>query len=168
MTGQTMEQPAGREGREHRYETTVRWTGNRGQGTASYRAYGREHTVEVAGKSPIEGSSDPAFRGDPTRHNPEELLVAAASACHMLMYLHLCADAGVVVTGYEDGATGVMVEDPGGGGRFRSIVLRPRITLSTGSDQDRARALHGDAHRLCFIANSLSVPIACEPTFFEA
>ncbi len=155
-------------GREHRYQTTVRWTGNRGQGTASYRAYGREHTVEVFGKSPIEGSSDPAFRGDPARYNPEELLVAAASACHMLMYLHLCADAGVVVTGYEDGAAGVMVEDADGGGRFRSIVLRPRITLAAGSDRERARTLHADAHRLCFIANSLSVPIACEPTFAEA
>jgi len=154
-------------GREHRYHTATRWTGNLGQGTAGYRAYRREHTIEVAGKAAIQGSSDPAFRGDPACHNPEELLVAAASACHMLMYLHLCADAGIAVTAYEDAATGVMVEDADGGGRFRSIVLAPRITLATGSDQERARALHAEAHRLCFVANSLSTPISCEPTFAE-
>lgn len=159
---------AGREGREHRYAARIRWTGNRGEGTSTYRAYGREHTIEVAGKRDIEGSSDPAFRGDPSRHNPEELLVASASACHMLMYLHLCANAGVVVTAYEDAAAGIMVEDAGGGGRFRSIVLGPRITLAAGSDRERARALHADAHRLCFIANSLAVPVSCEPTFVEA
>ena len=155
-------------GREHRYRTAVRWTGNRGQGTASYRAYGREHTIEVAGKAAIRGSSDPAFRGDPACHNPEELLVAAASACHMLMYLHLCADAGIVVTAYEDAATGVMVEEANGGGRFRSILLAPKITLAPGSDRERARALHAEAHRLCFVANSLSAPIGCEPSFTEA
>ncbi|MDZ3836072.1 MAG: OsmC family protein [Rhodospirillales bacterium] len=155
-------------GREHRYQTALRWTGNRGQGTGSYRAYGREHTIEVAGKAAIRGSSDPAFRGDPGCHNPEELLVAAASACHMLMYLHLCADAGIVVTAYEDAATGVMVEDADGGGRFRAILLTPRITLAPGSDRERARALHAEAHHRCFVANSLSTPISCEPSFTEA
>lgn len=155
-------------GREHRYQTAVRWTGNRGQGTGSYRVYGREHTIEVAGKAAIRGSSDPAFRGDPACHNPEELLVAAASACHMLMYLHLCADAGIVLTAYEDAATGVMVEDANGGGRFCSILLAPRITLAPGCDRERARALHAEAHRLCFVANSLSTPIICEPSFAEA
>ncbi|HSO43387.1 MAG: OsmC family protein [Rhodospirillales bacterium] len=159
---------AGAGGREHHYEATVRWSGNLGPGTMSYHAYGREHMIEVAGKPPIEGSSDHAFRGDPGRHNPEGLLVAAASACHMLMYLHLCADAGVVVTGYEDAASGTMVEDADGGGRFRSVLLRPRVTLARGADRDRANALHADAHRLCFIANSLSVPITCEPSFVAA
>jgi len=155
----------GRAGREHRYEIAVRWTGNRGEGTSSYRAYARDHRIEAGGKPAIDGSSDPAFRGDCGRYNPEELFVAAISACHMLMYLHLCADAGVVVTGYADEAEGTMVEDADGGGRFAAIVLKPRIGLAPGADRERATALHGEAHRLCFIANSLAVPVRHEPTF---
>ena len=109
--------------------------------------------------------------GEPREPTPafiREALVAAASACHMLMYLHLCADAGIVVTAYEDAATGVMVEEANGGGRFRSILLAPKITLAPGSDRERARLLHAEAHRLCFVANSLSAPIGCEPSFTEA
>lgn len=155
-------------GGAHHYDIRVRWTGNHGSGTASYRAYGRDHLIQAKGKPTVAGSSDPAFRGDPERYNPEELLLAAASACHMLTYLHLCADAGVVVTGYEDAATGTMVEDADGGGRFRDILLRPRITLAAGSDLERANALHEDAHRLCFIANSVSVPVSCEASYVEA
>ena len=159
---------AGNAGPEHHYDISVRWTGNRGEGTASYRAYGRDHQIQAGGKPGIDGSSDPAFRGDASRYNPEELFLAAVSACHMLTYLHLCAGAGVVVTSYEDEAGGTMVEDADWGGRFSAIVLRPRISLAAAADRERAKALHADAHRLCFIASSLSVPVLHEPTIIEA
>lgn len=154
-------------GGTHHYDIRVRWTGNHGSGTASYRAYGRDHVIQAEGKPTVAGSADPAFRGDPERYNPEELLLAAASACHMLTYLHLCANAGVVVTGYEDAATGTMIEDADDGGRFGDILLRPRIALARSADRDRANALHKEAHRLCFIANSVSAPISCEASYVE-
>src|SRR5215467_10599570 len=135
--------------RRHRYEVTVTWTGDRGSGTSSYTAYGRDHEVRCAGKPTIPGSSDPAFRGDRARWNPEELLVASLSACHKLWYLHLCADAGVVVTAYEDHAEGIMVEEDGGEGQFESVVLRPRVTIAAGSDAGLAQRLHKLAHENC-------------------
>lgn len=151
--------------REHRYETVVEWTGNTGTGTSSYRAYERRYEVSAPGqaKPPIPGSSDPVFRGDRARWNPEDMLVAALSACHQLAYLHLCADAGLVVTSYVDRAEGVMTEEVGGAGRFRRVVLRPVVTFAPGADLDRARALHDEAHHLCFIANSVNFPVENEP-----
>jgi organic hydroperoxide reductase OsmC/OhrA len=150
-------------GREHRYAVTLKWTGNRGQGTASYRAYGRDHRLVVPGKPPLEGSSDPAFRGDPTRWNPEELLVASLAACHQLWYLHLCAAAGITVTTYTDEALGVMEETADGAGQFRRVLLQPRITLAPGADPAQAAALHDAAHAMCFIARSVNFPVAHEP-----
>jgi organic hydroperoxide reductase OsmC/OhrA len=158
-------------GREHRYVTDVEWTGNTGTGTSGYRAYERCYEMRCPGqtKPPIPGSSDPTFRGDAARWNPEELLVASLSACHQLWYLHLCADAGLVITRYEDRSEGVMTEEADGGGRFRRVVLRPVVTFAPGADLDRARALHHDAHRLCFIANSVNFPVEHEPEFrFES
>jgi organic hydroperoxide reductase OsmC/OhrA len=150
------------EGRRHRYPVTVEWTGNLGEGTATYRSYSRDHAIAVEGKSPIAGSSDPVFRGDAARHNPEDFLVAALAACHMLSYLHLCAVAGIVVTAYEDRAAGEMRETSDGGGRFTGVVLRPRVTISAG-DPAAARILHEKAHHLCFIASSVNFPVTCEP-----
>ena len=149
--------------RAHQYAVTLQWTGNLGTGTSNYRAYSRAHTIEAPGKPPIDMSSDPAFRGDRARWNPEELLVDALASCHMLWYLHLAADAGIVVTAYEDSASGTMVEDADGGGRFSEVTLRPVVTIAAGHDSGRATALHHDAHRLCFIANSVNFPVACEP-----
>jgi organic hydroperoxide reductase OsmC/OhrA len=148
--------------REHKYFATVRWTGNRGEGTADYRAYARDHVVEAEGKPPIAGSSDPHFRGDAARWNPEELLVASLSACHQLWYLHLCAEAGIVVSAYEDRAEGVMVEQADGGGAFVRVTLHPHVTIQRG-DAQLARELHQRAHALCFIARSVNFPVACEP-----
>lgn len=149
--------------REHNYAATITWTGNQGSGTSGYRAYSRNHDIAVAGKPVIAGSSDPAFRGDPTRHNPEDLLIGSVSACHMLWYLHLCSAAGIVVTAYEDPASGTMSEAPDGSGRFVEIVLRPQVTLSHG-DPAEAESLHHKAHELCFIANSVNFPIRIEPS----
>jgi organic hydroperoxide reductase OsmC/OhrA len=151
--------------KEHHYRVEVQWTGNTGRGTAAYRDYARSHVLSVPGqpKPPIPGSSDPAFRGDEARWNPEELLVGALSACHQLWYLHLCSAAGVVVTDYVDDAEGIMHEELDGGGHFARVVLRPVVTISRESDAARARTLHEEAHRMCFIARSVNFPVGHEP-----
>ena len=156
--------------RDHAYTVTVTvtWRGNTGTGTSGYRAYGRAHDVSVPGKPVIPASSDPAFRGDPARYNPEEMLVASISSGHMLWYLHLCSADGIVVQAYEDIAEGVMVEQLDGGGAFSEVVLQPEVTLAPGADLARARALHADAHAKCFIANSVNFPIRHEPVFHVA
>ena len=146
----------------HRYHVEVDWTGNLGTGTQSYRGYARSHDIRVAGKPTLAGSADATFRGDASRHNPEDLLVAALSACHMLSYLHVAAVAGVVVTDYLDAAEGVMLLE-GSAGHFTEVVLRPRVTITRAEDVARADALHADAHHACFIANSVNFPVRCEP-----
>jgi organic hydroperoxide reductase OsmC/OhrA len=150
-------------GQRHSYRVEVRWTGDRGVGTASYRRYGRANEVHAPGRPPIAGSADPAFRGEADRWNPEQLLVAALSQCHLLWYLHLSADAGVVVTGYTDDATGTMVTDASGGGRFTEVVLRPRVEVADPAMIDTAAGLHERANELCFIANSVAFPVRHEP-----
>jgi organic hydroperoxide reductase OsmC/OhrA len=146
--------------KNHTYDILTRWTGNLGTGTSGYGAYGRDHELHSPNKAvPLLGSSDPAFRGDASRYNPEELLVASVSACHMLWYLHLCADAGVVVVDYVDAAQGTMVVDEDGKGQFTEVVLRPCVTITQGEQEGVALGLHHDAHRLCFIANSVKFPV---------
>ena len=154
--------------RLHRYPVTVAWTGNTGAGTASYRAYARDHEVRVDGKTTILTSSDPAFRGDPARYNPEELFVAAVSQCHSLWYLHLCADNGITVLAYVDHAEGTMQEDAAGSGAFTRVALRPEITLAPGADAALADRLHHEAHAMCFIARSISVPVEISATYRHA
>jgi organic hydroperoxide reductase OsmC/OhrA len=153
---------------EHRYAVSVSWTGNLGRGTSGYRDYSRDYDISAEGKPAIRGSSDAAFRGDRSRWNPEELLVASLSACHKLWYLHLAAEAGIVVTAYVDRAEGVMETSSGGSGRFTSVVLRPTVTVAAGSDTGRARALHEAAHEKCFIANSVDFSVECEPQIVAA
>ena len=144
---------------EHEYTARVIWTGNRGQGTASYRGYDRTWNVETPGKPVIPCSNDPLLGGDPTRHNPEDLLIASLSACHMLWYLHLASDAGIAVMGYEDDPLAVGETRPDGAGRFLRATLRPRITLPKGADPGRADALHHEIHKVCFIARSVNFPV---------
>lgn len=147
---------------QHTYTLSISWTGNRGTGTSDYRAYGREHEVTAEGRPTILGSSDPAFRGDPTRWNPEQLLLASLSQCHLLWYLHLCAVNGVVVTSYADHPVGTMTETATSG-HFTAAVLRPQIEVAAAEMVDKALALHVDAHRACFIANSVSFPVTHDP-----
>jgi organic hydroperoxide reductase OsmC/OhrA len=150
--------------REHSYRIDTEWTGNLGTGTSHYRAYGRDYQLSGEGKSgPILGSADPAFRGDRSRYNPEELLVAALSACHMLAFLHLCADHGIVVTAYRDEAEGAMAQHEDGSGEFTSVVLKPRVTIADRSRAEETQALHHKAHELCFIARSVNFPVEHRP-----
>jgi organic hydroperoxide reductase OsmC/OhrA len=149
--------------REHTYDTVVTWTGNRGTGTSGYRDYARDHQLTADGPDTIAGSSDPAFRGDKSRWNPEQLLVGSLSQCHMLWYLHWCANAGVVVTGYVDHAHGTMTETRDGG-HFTEVVLRPQVTVESPSMVEAAMRLHADAHRACFIANSVNFPVRHQPS----
>jgi organic hydroperoxide reductase OsmC/OhrA len=147
----------------HSYHATIRWTGNHGDGTAKLRSFSRDHDIVIAGKPTIAGSSDPAFLGDPGRHNPEEMLLASLSACHMLWYLALCSKAGVRVTAYLDEAEATLVEDRKNGGHFVGAVMRPSVRLAAGSDRTLAADLHAQAHGQCFIANSVNFPVTCEP-----
>jgi organic hydroperoxide reductase OsmC/OhrA len=149
--------------KEHHYNTRLDWTGNKGQGTASYSGYDRDHVLAAGIKPEIPGSSDPSFQGNPQRYNPEELLVASLSACHMLWYLHLCSVNGVVVVDYHDEAAGTMVETRGGKGHFSAVVLRPIVTVTDAAMEERAMALHDEAHAFCFIASSCNFPITHEP-----
>ncbi|MDQ2945455.1 MAG: OsmC family protein [Acidobacteriota bacterium] len=149
----------------HSFRISTTWTGNDGKGTADYRSYRRDHEMTGPGKSaPIAGSSDPAFRGDGSRYNPEELLVASLSACHLLWMLHLCADAGIVITDYQDDAAGTMVLASDGGGQFSRVVLRPRMTITDSARIGEAEALHARAHQLCFIARSVNFPVEHQAT----
>lgn len=150
--------------RQHRYAVRLGWTGNLGTGTSGYKAYSRDHELTAGAKPAIPATSDPAFRGDPARWNPEEMLVGALSSCHQLWYLHLCSVAGIVVTAYSDEAEGVMEEDADGAGQFTAVVLRPRVTLAAGSDAEKAMALHHDAAQKCFIGRSVNFPVRHEPT----
>jgi len=147
---------------EHHFALSVEWAGNRGTGTSDYRSYGREAIITAAGKDPIAGSSDRAFRGNPERWNPEELLIAALSECHLLSYLHVAASNGIVVEEYTDDATGTMQQTNNGGGHMTTVTLRPRVTISTG-DVDLALRLHAEASEKCFIAASVNFPVLHEP-----
>ena len=147
----------------HEYRTHLTWTGASRGPTTSYDAYSRDYVVAVTGKPLLSGSSDTRFRGDPTRHNPEDLLVAALSSCHLLSYLALAARRGLAVVAYEDDASGTAVLEPDGG-HFSEAVLRPRVTIAPGGDEALAMALHERAHHECYIAASVNFPVRCEPT----
>lgn len=149
--------------KSHSYKLHLKWVGNQGTGTQVYEGYSRNHEYRAGRKPVLKGSSDPAFRGDPERWNPEELLLAAIASCHKLVYLHLCHDNGINVTAYEDDATGEMVETANGGGHFTQATLHPRVTISAASDARLAFGLHHDVSALCFIAQSVNFPIHHKP-----
>ncbi|MEO6637305.1 MAG: OsmC family protein [Ginsengibacter sp.] len=149
---------------QHTYNLKITWTGNTGEGTKDYRSYNRNHTIAVENKPDLLASSDPTFRGDKTKYNPEELLVASLSGCHMLSYLHLCAAAGIVVVQYTDAATGTMQQTPDGGGHFTEVTLHPEVVITAESMVEKANELHHKANQLCFIANSCNFPVHHKPT----
>lgn len=148
----------------HNYKTTIKWTGNiKGQGTSNYSAYERAHEILVENKAVIHASSDPAFRGDPKKHNPEELFLASISSCHMLWYLHLCASEQISVLSYIDNAKGVMIENKDGSGHFTEVTLNPYVLIKENNKLQRAIELHHTANQKCFIANSCNFTINHEP-----
>lgn len=157
-------------GAHHDYSVTVSWPDpgaelDSAPGTTSYTAYSRDHEVSLAGKPPLPGSADPAFRGDPGRYNPEELFVASLAQCHMLWFLHLASQARLVVRRYADDATGTMRVESRGEGQFTDVTLRPRVTADPGPAATDAAItdLHHRAHALCFIARSVNFPVLVEP-----
>lgn len=143
----------------HHYKAIIQWTGNRGTGTSGYRDYDRNHTISVENKAIIDGSSDPSFRGDKTKHNPEEMFLSSLSSCHMLWYLHFCSEAGIIVIDYTDEATGIMEETSNGSGHFTEITLHPTVTVSEESMIEKAEKFHHQANEYCFIANSVNFPV---------
>jgi len=149
--------------RDHEYTTKVIWTGNRGSGTMDYRAYDRNFTIKINNKVDIAGSSDSVFNGDRSLHNPEDLLVSSVSSCHMLWYLHLCSEHGIIVLEYTDIAKGIMQEEEDGRGQFKTIELNPQITIQSNGNIDLAMKLHEEAHKMCFIANSLKCTVIVTP-----
>jgi organic hydroperoxide reductase OsmC/OhrA len=153
--------------KQHKYSLTVNWTGNKGESTNGYKSYERSHEIIIEGKEIIKSSSDPAFLGDKTKHNPEDLLLASISSCHMLWYLHLCSDEGIIITNYIDNARGIMTETSDGGGKFTPVTLYPTISLKDITQQEKANALHSKANELCFIANSLNFKVVHKATFIS-
>ena len=152
----------------HSYSVDLIWQGNQGTGTSGYRAYGRDYSIEIEGKSAIAGSSDPAFRGDSGKHNPEDMFVASVASCHMLWYLHLASTAGIVVTDYRDRAEGEMAMNSDGSGQFTGVTLNPVVTITDPSKAELAEKIHGDVGAMCFIARSVNVPIHHKATIIVA
>jgi organic hydroperoxide reductase OsmC/OhrA len=153
---------------EHHYSLTVRWTGNLGDGTSSYRGYSRDHDVQIPGLPVLRGSADPTFHGDRTRFNPEQLLLAALAQCHMLSFLHVAVRHGAVVTGYQDDATGVMRLNRDGSGQFETVTLNPRVTLADPAHVELAAQMHHEANQICFIARSVNFPVLHSPVTLTA
>jgi organic hydroperoxide reductase OsmC/OhrA len=151
-------------GKQHTYSANLTWTGNTGEGTQTYRSYQRSYNININNKVTLEGSSDPAFMGNPALYNPEEMLLMSLSSCHMLWFLHLCSEAGVVVTAYTDKALAIMVEESNGSGRFTGATLRPQVVVTHQSMAQQVPALHQKANQYCFIANSVNFDVAHEAT----
>lgn len=147
---------------DHHYQATLRWTGNQGEGTKGLKSYQRGFDIEIAGKPTLHGSSDPSYMGDASLHNPEDLLMASLSSCHMLWYLHFCSVNGISVLAYVDAAEGTMVTHKDGSGEFSEVVLKPKITIAQGGDVQKADELHKRAHEMCFIARSVNFPVRWE------
>jgi len=152
----------------HEYTARIVWTGNRGEGTRRYSGYDRTWNVETPGKPVIQCSNDPLLGGNPCLHNPEDMLISALSACHMLWFLHLASREKIVVTDYHDDPIATGESEPSGAGRFLSATLRPQITLDDMARVDDADALHGEIHRYCYIARSVAFPVLFDATYVAA
>ncbi len=149
--------------KDHQYKTNLIWAGNKGSGTMDYRSYDRDFVVSINNKESFSGSSDSIFLGDQTKYNPEDLLLASVSSCHMLWYLHLCSKNEIVVLEYTDNAIGTMTENNDGSGKFSSILLKPEVIISKKEQIEQANSLHVEANKMCFIANSLNFSVEHQP-----
>ncbi|MGI9351560.1 MAG: OsmC family protein [Rhizobiaceae bacterium] len=151
---------------KHDFPSRVVWTGNRGTGTSAYEDYDRTWDMAIEGKDTVHCSNDPMLGGDPSKYNPEDMLIAALSSCHMLWYLHLCSVAGVTVTSYEDMPIGIGESEPSGKGKFVEAVLKPKIAITSDSDPEKAISLHNEIHKYCFIARSVNFPVSYKPEVY--
>lgn len=154
--------------KSHEYKSRLTWDNASAEGAFTYQTYNRKYTVHVDGKPDLQGSSDPIFRGDATRYNPEDLFLISLSSCHLLSYLAICARKGVAVVAYEDNASGTMTINPDGSGKFEEVTLAPIVTIAPDADQEYALALHDEAHRQCFIASSVAIPVHHKATIRAA
>lgn len=145
----------------HTYELELEWTGDLGTGTSGYRDYSRDVLARSEGRPTLELSADRPFRGDPSRWNPEVLLLAALSECHLLSFLHVAVMHGVTVVAYTDTPVGEM-EQSGIGGHFTRVLLRPRVTITDPRHAELVPRLHEEAGAACFIASSMNFPIEHE------
>lgn len=152
---------------QHNYELTTVWTGNNGEGTKNVRTYDRSHTVSITGKPDLLLTTGNPSVGDQSKLNPEDLLVAAISSCHMLSYLYLCSMDGIIITSYTDKATGIMIEQVRGGGSFKEVELNPEVQVADKSMVTKAIELHHKAHEICYIANSVNFEVRCAPVVIE-
>ncbi|VXB19813.1 MULTISPECIES: OsmC family protein [Chryseobacterium] len=149
--------------KNHQYKSKIKWTGNTGESTKNYRSYERSYIISVDGKAEIKGSSDPAFLGNPDLHNPEDLLLASVSSCHLLWYLHFCSVNKILILEYLDFAEGTMIESENGSGKFTEIILKPKILVTEKDMVEKAIELHQKANEYCFIANSLNFEVKHQP-----
>ncbi len=152
--------------KEHSYHINLTWTGNTGRGTETYRGYERSHRISAEGKQIIEASSDPSFRGDKTKYNPEEMFLASLSSCHMLWFLHFCSENSVIVLEYTDAAVGKMTEYDDGNGKFSEVILHPHVKVKEEWMIEKIESIHEKANRFCFIANSCNFPVKHEGSSF--
>jgi organic hydroperoxide reductase OsmC/OhrA len=145
--------------KHHQYKLKIEWTGNNGNGTEKYDKYRRDFTIHFENKAPVFASADSIFRGDPSKLNPEEMLLSAISSCHMLWFLHECADHGIKLIEYTDTPEAVLEIVPGNGGRFTEATLTPEIVLESFDGKINILELYELAAKKCFIANSCNFPI---------
>ena len=148
----------------HDYMANIIWTGNLGTGTSGYKDYARSYDISATGKPIILGSADPAFRGEALKWNPEDLLLSTIASCHMLWYLHFCADNHIIVEDYRDAITGKLEVDEKGLGKFIEATLNPVVRIKNSEQIDLAMSLHQEAHKFCFIANSLNFNVSINPS----
>ncbi|HEX4044742.1 MAG TPA: OsmC family protein [Gammaproteobacteria bacterium] len=149
--------------KSHPYQVVVSWSGARHGTTTSYTAYSREFTISNKGKQDILGSADKMFRGDPNLYNPEDLFISTIASCHLLWYLHLCAEKSIHIMSYIDEASGHLKINADGSGQFNEITLHPQVIIANKQHIELATQLHEQAHKKCFIANSVNFPVACKP-----
>lgn len=150
-----------------RYVATIDWSLTAPGEDFLAGRYSRAHTVAFDGGVTIPGSPSPSVVpapwSDASAVDPEELLVAALSNCHMLTFLHKAREAGWVVTSYRDEAEGVMRKTAEGKIALTRVTLRPDIVFSgAGPDAAQLDALHHAAHEDCFIASSVKTEVAVE------
>jgi organic hydroperoxide reductase OsmC/OhrA len=147
---------------EYIYRLETVWVGAAKTTSFTYESYSREYQINIAGKTSLIASADPHFRGDSHLYNPEDLLVASLSGCHMLSYLALCSRSRIKIFAYRDNAVGKMTKRDGKIG-FLEVILYPQVQIESADSLDKAIKLHQQAHRECFIANSVNFPVLNRP-----